>query len=196
MDRSNIAKSYARALLAIANESNNADLFESELREISTSLSSDSTVWEFLVSPRVKKPAKQDALKKAFQGKIQMNLLNALMILVKNDRIAFVPQITDVFGSLNDERKGVIRAEVQSAIKLGEKDLSDIKAWFLSEFKGKECVLKESIKPDLIGGMVLKYGDILLDRSIKRKMKDMKSYILEDMQTLLSKDKVGAYYEN
>lgn len=196
MDRSHLAKSYAKAILEIALETNQADIFESDLREISTSLSFDKSIWEFLVSPRVTKQAKQGALKKVFTGKVDTNLLNTLLLLVKNDRLFVIPDIVIQFSALNDARKGVIRAEVTSAVKLPDKELSEIKAWFLAEFKGTECVLKETVKPEIIGGFIVKYGDLVFDRSIKRKMESMKAHILGDMQTLLSKEKVGAYYEN
>jgi F-type H+-transporting ATPase subunit delta len=196
MVSSSIAKSYAKALLEIALEKKQVDIFEQDLKEIYNLLSSEKSIWEFFVSPRVTKQAKQETLKKVFSRKIDETLLNALLLLIKNDRILFLPDIISQYSQLNDLQKGIIRAEVISAAKLQTKEINEIKSWFLSNFKATECVLKESVKSELIGGFIVKYGDLVVDRSIKRKMENLKAHILGDMQTLLSKDKVGAYYEN
>lgn len=196
MNYSGLAKSYAKAILEISVEQNNADEIELELREIAGAFVDDKEVWEFMVSPRVSKKAKDDAIDKAFAGKANKNLVSLLHILVRNDRISFLEEIVTQFTDLNDERKGIIRAEVHSATKLSDAVLAEVKSWCESTFKANKCEIKEVIKPELIGGLVVKYGDLVFDRSIRRKLNSLKSYIIDDMQTLLSTDKIGAYYEN
>ncbi|MCB1177146.1 MAG: ATP synthase F1 subunit delta [Leptospiraceae bacterium] len=196
MKESGIGKAYAKAILDISLEKNKSDEFGEELSEVVSSLKSNSEIWEFLVSPRVTKKAKDDALEKAFAGKIDQSLLSLIHILVRNDRIPFVEEISEKYKELNDIRKGVIRAEIHSATKLQDSIVSEVKSWCQKTFNGSSCVIKEVIKPELIGGIIVKKGDMVFDYSIRRKLTSIKSHIIGDMQTLLSADKIGAYYEN
>lgn len=196
MKLASVANSYAKAILEIGIETNQVDVFAEELEQILSTLQKDKQGWEFFVSPRVPKRAKLDVMRKSFDKKINPNLLNALSVIINHDRIYFLPEIYKAYNFLNDERKGVLRAEVFSAVKLKEPQLKEIQSWVLSTFKGKECVLKETIKPELIGGFVIKYGDVVVDCSIKRKIESLTQYVLDDLNTLLSKEKVKAYYEN
>ncbi len=193
---SGIAKSYAKAVVEISVENNNSDLIESELKDITAIITKDAVTWEFLVSPRVSKHAKEETIVKSFDGKIHASLLSLMHILVRNDRISIIEELTKQFTELNDLRKGIIRVEVHSAVKLQENILSQIKAWCVASFRANQCEITEVIKPELIGGMVIKYGDLVFDRSMRRKLNSLKSHIIGDMQTLLSADKIGAYYEN
>ncbi len=196
MKLSNIANSYAKAILEIGIETNQVDLFSEELEQIISILQKEKDTWEFFVSPRVSKKSKLDVISKIFDKKINSSLLNALSVIITHERMYFLPEILKAYNLLDDERKGVLRAEVFSAVKLKDTQTKEIQSWILSTFKGKECVLKEHIKPDLIGGFIIKYGDVVIDRSIKRKLESLTQYILSDLQTLLGKEKVKAYYEN
>lgn len=196
MKQTSIANSYAKAILEIGVETNKVDVLSEELGQVISTLQKDKETWEFFVSPRVPKKFKLDVVRKAFDKRINPYLLNALSVIINHDRMYFLPEIFKAYNLLNDERRGILRAEVFSAVKLTDTQLQAIQSWILSSFKGKECVLKEHIKPELIGGFVIKYGDVVVDRSIKRKIESLTQYILADLQTLLGKEKVKAYYEN
>jgi F-type H+-transporting ATPase subunit delta len=193
---SGIAKSYAKAIVEISVDNKNTDLIESELKDIAAIITKDQGIWEFMVSPRVSKQAKDDSIDKSFAGKVHPSLVSLLHILVRNDRISIIEELTKQFTELNDLRKGIIRVEVHSATKLKENILSQIQAWCVASFRANQCKVIEVIKPELIGGMVIKYGDLVFDRSMRRKLNSLKSHIIGDMQTLLSAEKIGAYYEN
>ncbi|MCX7999694.1 MAG: ATP synthase F1 subunit delta, partial [Leptospiraceae bacterium] len=126
MKLASVANSYAKAILEIGIETNQVDVFAEELEQILFLLQKDNQGWEFFVSPRVPKKAKLDVMRKSFDKKINPNLLNALSVIINHDRIYFLPEIYKAYNLLNDERKGVLRAEVFSAVKLKEPQLKEI----------------------------------------------------------------------
>lgn len=191
---SHIAKVYAKALLEIGAEKNNADILEEELRETAGSLSSDKDIWGFLISPRVSKKQKAETLEKAFQGKVSETVVSFLLLLVRNDRPQFLPEISLRYRDFNDARKKLLRAKVSSAVKLGDPELKEIRTWLMG-LGYSDCVLENTVDSELIGGIVIQYGDKRIDGSMKKQLEKLKHGILNN-DNLLSKDKIGTYYEN
>jgi F-type H+-transporting ATPase subunit delta len=91
---------------------------------------------------------------------------------------------------------GVIRAKVQTATPLANEEILEIKKWFLDTYKAK-AEIETSVRPELIGGVVIFFDDKVVDGSILSKLKTMrKSLSLHADEKLISNKNTGAYYEN
>jgi F-type H+-transporting ATPase subunit delta len=96
-----------------------------------------------------------------------------LMLLFEKGRIPFLVSINDFFQKLADELKGVARASLVSATELSAETIEKIRA-ALSKRTGKEVILEVEQDSGLIGGIVTKIGDLVLDGSIKTQLLNMK----------------------
>lgn len=196
MDNSQVAKVYAKALLDAGVESKQTEEFEAELRVVLDVLTNNGDIWNFLISPRVSKKDKLDTLEKAFRGKASDSVVSFLCILARNDRIYYLSDIYYQYRLLNDKLNGVIRAKVQSAVPLSADELGEIKKWFQDFYKLK-AEIETSVRPELLGGIVIYFDDKVVDGSILSKLKTIKQSIsLHAGEKLISNKNTGAYYEN
>ena len=96
-----------------------------------------------------------------------------LLLLFDKGRIGYIDDINDFYQNLADELKGIARASLVSATRLSAKTIEKIRA-VLSEKTGKEIILEVEQDSDLIGGIVTKIGDLVLDGSIKTQLFNMR----------------------
>ncbi len=196
MDNSQVAKVYAKALLEAGQDAKLTGEFEAELKEVLTIFKQNQDIWNFFLSPRVSRDYKLDSLDKAFKGKVSDSILSFLSILIRNNRLNTIPQIYSEYIILNDKLNGIIRAKVQTAIPLANEEILEIKKWFLDTYKAK-AEIETSVRPELIGGVVIFFDDKVVDGSILSKLKTMrKSLSLHADEKLISNKNTGAYYEN
>jgi F-type H+-transporting ATPase subunit delta len=188
MDKIHVAKVYADALLEISEENKTSESIEQELIDVSTVICNDPDVWEFVNSPLIKREDKVKVIEKTFVGNISETMNSLILILMKNERISLLKEIKHQFSLGTDRIKGRIRAYVESAKSLSEQEKNEIKSALSERFKG-ECILENIVKPELIGGIVIKFQDSLIDGSMQSSLSDLKKKLL---QSKLS----GAYYEN
>ncbi|MGD9009641.1 MAG: ATP synthase F1 subunit delta, partial [Desulfobacteraceae bacterium] len=119
-----------------------------------------------------------DERKQVFQGILgKLNLSKVmsafLMLLFDKGRVGFLVSINDFFQKLADELKGVAQASLVSATELSAETIEKIRS-ALSKRAGKEIVLDVKQDPGLIGGIVTKIGDLVLDGSIKTQLLNMR----------------------
>ncbi|MCB1144432.1 MAG: ATP synthase F1 subunit delta [Leptospiraceae bacterium] len=196
MDQSQVAKVYAGALLEIGQEKKSSDELETELKSFVDSFREDKEIWAFLTSPRVPKANKVSAIEKATAGKASKEITSLLCLLLRNDRISYINEIYNQFRNLNDKVKGLIRAKVYTAAPLSNEDKEGIVSWFKSSLNSA-VELDAITQPDLIGGVVIKFDDKIVDGSIKYKLKTIKEAIsLHSNEKLISNKNTGAYYED
>jgi F-type H+-transporting ATPase subunit delta len=188
MDLIHIAKVYADALLEISEENKTSETIEKELEEVSKTLTEDTEVWEFVNSPLIKKEDKIKVIEKAFLGNVSETMNSALYLLLKNERISLIKEIKNQFSLGTDKLRGRIRAYVESARALSDSEANEIKSSLKEKFKG-ECILENIVKPELIGGIIIKFNDNLIDGSMQSSLFNLK-------QNLLQSKLSGAYYEN
>ena len=96
-----------------------------------------------------------------------------VMLLFEKGRLAFIGSISEFYNVLADELKGVARANLVSATQLADETVEKIRA-SLSKRTGKEIVLDVQYDSGLIGGIVTRIGDLVLDGSIKTQLLNMK----------------------
>ena len=169
-----IARRYAKALLLIGKEDGQTDQYRQELEGVANLMTQNRDLADTIANPLYSAEDRQ----KIFQTIIEkLNLSKAmssfLMLLFDKGRVSFIVSINDFFQKLADELKGVARASLVSANKLPADTIDKIRA-ALSKRTGKEIVLEVEEDPGLIGGIVTRIGDLVLDGSIKTQLLNMR----------------------
>lgn len=184
-----IASVYAQALFELIPEKKDLLDTEQELNDIVAALGQDSQVWAYLASPITDPDEKVSLLDRALQGRISDLLIHFLKTMAWRRRMNALPEIVVSFSSQVDEKIGRKHATIKSARKLSDEDLQGVKAT-LTKYFNKEIIIKEETRPELIGGLVIDTGDIVIDTSISRKLKQMNK--------LMKEHKIfgETYYEN
>jgi len=164
-----IARNYAEALLSLATKADNRDGFGAMIRDVAHAMENTETLRRFLESPRVSAAEKQALLTKAFGDRVPRLFLRFLQKLVANRRQMLIPEIAVEYSNLVDEAEGRLHADVTVASPLDEAAATELGAT-LSRKVGKTIVPHVSVDPAIMGGVVVKVGDTVMDGSVRRRL--------------------------
>ena len=172
MSDSRAALRYAKAILDLAVENKVTDALEKDMQSIVTTISSSADLREMLASPVVKGAAKKEVLSAIFSGSHSVTE-GAISMLVSNKRIAMLNEVAAKYLVLNEKLKGEGVAYVTTAVALNA-DLEKKILAKVSELTGNKVVIENKIDESIIGGFVLRVGDLQYDASIANKLSSLK----------------------
>jgi F-type H+-transporting ATPase subunit delta len=173
MREESVARNYAQALLELAEKARDPAGWGSMITDVSTAVQREPTFRRFLESPKVSAAEKNAVLAKAFQDRLPRMLVRFLQLLVTNRRQMLIPQIAREYMALLDEAQGRVHAEVTLAKPVGDEEERAI-ATQLSRAIGKTVVPHVTIDPSILGGIVVRYGDTLMDGSVRRRLNTLR----------------------
>jgi len=165
------AMRYARAAFEIAREQDRLDKWQADLEELAA-IAAVPEVLGFLESPKVGFREKADLLKKQLKSSEPM-VLNLLYLLVEKGRIGAIGEVAAGYRLLLESQRGIARAEVTTATPLSQAELAKLKG-SLGQLVGMQIILKTRVDPALIGGMVARVGDKVIDGSTKGRLAVLK----------------------
>tara|TARA_R110002051_G_scaffold258937_1_gene318254 strand:- start:3336 stop:3875 length:540 start_codon:yes stop_codon:yes gene_type:complete len=172
MSESRAALRYAKATLDLAKENKALDALEKDMRSIAQSISESAELSDLLNSPVIKSSDKKKVLSEVFKGSNQITegLINAL---IDNKRIALLHEVAQKYIILNEDLKGQGVAFVTTAVPLTA-DLEKKILQKVAELTGKKVVVENTIDDKILGGFVLRVGDLQYDASIASKLSNLK----------------------
>jgi F-type H+-transporting ATPase subunit delta len=165
------AKRYARAAFAVALEQGDPRRWSGDLSELSE-LVAQPDVAALLQSDRMP-DAEKDRLLKAALPNVAPGVLNLARLLVEKRRIRLVEQIRSEFSDLLDEHEGRARALVTTAVPLNDEQKAEVAAK-LGTITGKKVSLEQAVDPNILGGLVARIGDTLIDGSTRSRLLALK----------------------
>ncbi|MCJ8502391.1 ATP synthase F1 subunit delta [Desulfatitalea alkaliphila] len=169
-----IARRYAKALLLIGKEDGQAESYREELDGLARLMVREKQLADTIANPLYNVDERQRVLEKVIE---KMNLSKVmatfLLVLFEKGRIGFLGNINEFYQKLADEIKGVARASLVAASELTAETVEKIRQ-ALSKKTGKEVVLTVEQDPTLIGGIVTRIGDLVLDGSVKTQLLNMR----------------------
>ncbi len=168
-----VGKKYGQALFRAAKKYHKTDSIENNLLLVLKFFEKDPSFKNFLVSPRIRDKDKKNLLKAIFENKISDILLNLFLLLIEKNRISFLPEICSEFRTLKKEDKGIIKAEIITAMPLDE-DLAQKLKEKLEKKTKKKIEMEKKVDPSIIGGMVVVVGGKVIDRSVKYQLNQIK----------------------
>jgi len=177
MKKMSVARRYARALLILGKEEDQADLYGEELNRFAQLIASESEFRQVISNPLYGAEKRKMILTQVLEKMDLSRVINSfLLLLFDKRRLGFVDSINEFYQRLADELKGIARAGLISATDLSSDSIEQIRT-ALSQLTGKEIIIEFEQDPGLIGGVVARIGDLVLDGSIKTQLLSMKESI-------------------
>jgi len=169
-----VARRYAKALLLIGKEDGKAETYRDELSMIAGLLSENPQLDQALTNPLYDAAGRRKVLVQVVERLGLSRVMKSfLMLLFDKGRIRYLQSINEFYGKLADELKGLVRASLVSAAKLSDDTVEKIRTT-LSEKTGKDIILQVEQDPELIGGIITKIGDLVIDGSIRTQLLNMR----------------------
>ena len=165
-----ISKVYGDALFETALESGRFDDFFEEAKVLVKVLEENEDLSLLLNHPKVSQDEKMEVLEDCFKEYVSKEMLGLLKLVVTKDRFSSMKDILENFLSQVKEYKNIGLAKVTSAMQLSDEQKDRIKAKLLETTKYVEFEIEYEIDPELIGGLVIRIGDRVVDSSIKTKL--------------------------
>jgi F-type H+-transporting ATPase subunit delta len=178
MIASQLALRYAEALYELAAEKQALDAVEKELAIVDKTLADYGELATLLYHPQVPVAAKKDTVNKVFGTQVSEYVRNFLLLLIDKRREMALPSIIKEYTVLANKARNIAEAEVTTAVALSDGEQTALKAK-LSAVTGKNIVLKTKVDNRLMGGVIVKLGDKLIDGSVVRQLSALKAALLK-----------------
>ena len=168
-----ITSAYADSLFRLASAEGVADRVENELHEFERLYEQNNELKEFIHNPHVQSQGKKDALAEILKSKISGILLNHMYLVIDQDRGRLFSKIAEEYYRLVSETRAKVTAEVTTAFPVTDGMLDDL-AKELRRITKKDVHLRTRVDESIIGGVIVKVGDKVLDGSVRRKLSQLK----------------------
>ena len=171
---------YSRALFEISQESNELNKIENDIQNFKLIYDTNLDVRNFIKDPS-QMIAEQNKLVNLISDKqnFSKNVQKFLLLLIEKRRIFFVNKIIESFLRLCSQKRGEIKASLISSKELSQTELNDIST-DLSKSMGSTLKFDYKVDKELIGGLKLQLGSIMIDTSIRNKLKKYEKAMLEN----------------
>ena len=174
-----VEQTYGEALFQTAMEANRADAFLEEVKLIRTVLR-QKPEWDRLMKhPKISKQEKVEMMKGAFSGRISREMTGFLELILIKERYGQLQDIFRYFTEKVKDEKKIGTAYVTTPVELSEVRKADIQARLLDTTPYLTMEMHYAVDPSLIGGMVIRIKDRVVDSSIRTKLADMKRELLQ-----------------
>jgi F-type H+-transporting ATPase subunit delta len=170
-----IARVYARSLFEVAKEQDKLDEVREQLGEVADAVSADRELQIFFFSPYFSTEEKEDGLRKVIDG-ADPAVLNFLELLVEKHRMPALFRIRRVYDELWEHENKLLPVEITSAVELDEEIARRIGEQ-IGKQTGQHVELTKTVDPDIIGGLVLRVGNSILDASIRNRLDNLRKNV-------------------
>jgi len=160
---------YASSLLQLAVERNSAEKIGAELRDVQKILNDSPSLKLFLADPTVDQARRGKLMKKMLAGQVEPLILNFIGLLNRRNRLSDLSAMIDTYHELLDTKLGKTEVDITVARRLSDEQLSDVSAR-VGRALGRNAVVHQYVDESIIGGMILRVGDKLMDGSIKSQL--------------------------
>lgn len=175
MSQQNITaiQSYAQAMFNVAKAGGVLEELMRQAGEIEAILESKPDFGTFLETPQVRTEAKRQLAKQAFGDQLHELLMNLMMMLIDRERAFLLRGILSKFQELVERAGGIHPAGVASARELSAEEKTRLQI-SLEKFTGSKLKISYRVRPELMGGVVFRYHDTLVDGSVRRFLRELK----------------------
>jgi F-type H+-transporting ATPase subunit delta len=167
-----IARVYAKSLFEVAKEKGNLDVVREQLGQFSEALSGSPELSTFFFSPYFSTAEKKDGLEKAVTDADPI-VVNILELLLENHRMPVIHRLRKEFDRLWDEENKLLPVDITSAVALDE-DVVKRLGEQIGEQTGRKVQLTAHVDPDVLGGIILRVGNQILDASIRNRLDQLR----------------------
>jgi len=171
-----VARRYGQALLDLASKDNILDQLEKELAYVLDVIEENQDLQRVLEHQLISPEIKQEIFREIYSKTISPIAMNFLLLILQKRRGMVLKQIIRQFFDMANEVRGIVKAKVVSAVQLSAQQLEELRE-SLEKTTGKKILLELTIDKKLIGGLVVKIGDKIIDGSTSTKLKMLEKYL-------------------
>jgi ATP synthase F1 delta subunit len=172
-----IAKVYARSLFEVARERGKLDQVREQLGQFADALNENRELAVFFFSPYFSINEKQDALGRVLEGADEI-FLNFLKLLIEKHRMPVIFRIRQALEQLWEEENRTLPVEITSAIELDQGTTESL-ATQIAERAGRKVKLSTRVEPEILGGLVVRVGNSILDASIRNRLEQLRRHVAQ-----------------
>lgn len=172
-----LATTYGQAVFELACAKDMLDQVEEQLLLVQDTLNKQADLATFLYHPRVPGKAKKDTIIKVFGGEVTDFVRHFLLLLVDKRRETALSAIIRQYVGLANKARNIVEAEVTTALPLSQAEKASL-IQKLTTVTGRTVILKPAVDPAIIGGVIVKIGDKLIDGSIVRQLKALEQVLV------------------
>ncbi len=173
-----VSRRYAQALFELAVQANDLHRFEQELQLVADSLTKNPDLQKVLFQPQISAGNKKELLRSVFAGRLSAQMQNFVELLIDRRRQDFIVDIYHEFKKLADNERNILEARIKSAVALGDLQQKQLQS-NLVKLTGKSIRLVAEVDPSLIGGVVVKIGDRVIDGSVAGRLAKLRDTLVQ-----------------
>ncbi|HEV2772376.1 MAG TPA: ATP synthase F1 subunit delta [Thermoleophilaceae bacterium] len=170
-----LADVYARSLFEVAQEHDSLDEIHEQLDEFADAVSENRDLQVFLFSPYFSAQEKKESLGKLLEG-ANDNFYRFLELLAERNRMPVIFRIRRAFDDMWAEERRRLEVEITSAIELDDETVKSI-GERIEEQTGRDVQLEAQVDPDVLGGIVLRVGNMVLDASVRARLERLRRQV-------------------
>jgi F-type H+-transporting ATPase subunit delta len=172
-----LANKYAVAIFELAKEENELEAYGEQLTQVSQVVAAQADLKAFINNPQVQPLAKKELLSKLFKEDLASSVYNFIMLLVDKRRESLLEEIAGRYQALSNAARNIVEAEVTVTSELSDAQKKSLIAK-LEKVTGKKVLISTHIDKSIIGGLVVKMGDKLIDGSVVSQMKSLQKQLM------------------
>jgi F-type H+-transporting ATPase subunit delta len=178
MSNETIARRYSAALADVVMSSGEAETVKHELADFAKILKDNSELESVFSSPAIAHVNKEKVLEQLVaKTRPSKTTANFLRVLLRNGRLTELSSVNDRFGSVLEERSGVVSAQITSAREMPDSERAGFEKE-LERLTGKRVSISYAVDNDIIGGVVTRIGSTVYDNSVKTKLENLKEQLV------------------
>jgi F-type H+-transporting ATPase subunit delta len=167
------ARRYAQAIFEIARDTNTLDKWLSDLKTLNRIFGNDNAV-DTLDDPKLTGDNQRTIMAEHLpKGTVSDLAENMLKLLVQRDRLSLLPRIVQLFQEMYNKEKGIVIAHVTTAVPLDEAHKRSVAEQISRMAGGKQVELRLTEDPRILGGIITRIGDELIDASVASRLADL-----------------------
>ncbi len=178
-----VSKVYGDALLDLARQENCVEEFYPQVQELVRVLQENQELVTLLEQPKVVKEEKIKVMEEIFSGRVAKEIVGLMVLLIEKSHYTDIEDVFSYFIDEVKELKGIGIAYVTTAVELRSEQRDKVEARLLETTKYQQFEMHYAVEASLIGGMVIRIGDRVMDSSIKTRIYDL-SKELKNIQLL------------
>jgi F-type H+-transporting ATPase subunit delta len=171
-----IARRYAEAIFDIARKQNTIDRTLEDVQGIATVFSNRKVAY-LLIEPRVSAQRKETAVRQALASKVLPTSLNLALLVVERQLVEAMQNIANELEKLVLDYKNEAKAEVATATEMDEAQRNSVKQ-ALERRTGKTILMQTKVQPEILGGVVARVGDQVIDGSVRYRLTALRQQLL------------------
>lgn len=168
------ARRYAQAVFDIGKEQNTLTVWDVDLRIIRETLEADPSLMRVLGNPETSLAERERLVDRLFSSSLSPLAYKFIRLLARNHRLMLAPQVQEAFDEMYLAEQGIAYADVTTAIPLDPAEEARV-AESLTRFTGKTIKLRTHVDPDIIGGILARVGDQLIDGTVTSQLRQLKN---------------------